>query len=203
MTAGAGPLAVSWWPAPLAPRADGLYVIGIEGDGERQAARRRTRQALCEALAGLYGLDVAQVMIHFSAGRAPAVSFLGGAGGHPPGISISHDGPLSLAAIHMHGLAGIDLMQVRDIPDWRAVARDYLGPHVLAMLDATPGPEQAAALARAWTEREARLKCHGRQLAEWTPEPLPAQCHQLALPAGFVGTACAHTIAPRQQAGAS
>jgi 4'-phosphopantetheinyl transferase len=203
MNAGAGQFAVNWWPAQLAPRADGLYVIGVQGDGERQAARRRTREALCEALAMLYGLDVAQIMIHFSAGRAPAVSFLDAAVGPAPGISISHDGPLSLAAIHLHGLAGVDLMQVREIADWRAVARDYLGPHVLAMLDATPGPARAEALARAWTEREARLKCHGRQLAEWTPEPLPAQCHRLALPVGFVGTVAAHAVGHRQHAGSA
>jgi 4'-phosphopantetheinyl transferase len=201
MNPGASPLAVSWWPAPLAPRADGLYVIGVEGDGERQAARQRTRQALCEALAQLYGLDVEQIMIHFSAGRAPAVSFLSGSGGVAPGISISHDGPLSLAAIHQHGLAGVDLMQVQEIPDWRTVARDYLGEHVLAALDALPAPQRAEALARAWTEREARLKCHGRQLAEWTPEPLPAQCHPLPLPAGFVGTVAAQPVGLRHPHG--
>jgi 4'-phosphopantetheinyl transferase len=180
------PREIAWWPAALAGRADGLYVIGVEGDGERQAARRRIRQALCEALAQLYGLEVEQIMIHFSAGRAPAVSFLQ-ANAVAPGVSISHEGPLSLAAIQQHGLVGIDLMRVQDIPDWRSLARDYLGPHVLAALESTPAPQRAEALARAWTENEARLKCHGRQLSEWIGLMLPARCQPLALPPGFVG----------------
>jgi 4'-phosphopantetheinyl transferase len=182
------PLAIAWWPVPLPQHADGLHVIGVRGDGERQAARLRIRQALCEALAQLYGLAPAQVMIHFSAGRAPAVSFSGAPGLNAPGISISHDGPLSLAAIHRHGPVGIDVMRVQDIPDWPSLARDYLGPAVLASIEATPAPARAGALARAWTEHEARLKCHGRQLSEWDGRSLPARCSALNLPEGFAGT---------------
>jgi 4'-phosphopantetheinyl transferase len=185
---------VCWWPGALAPRDDGLYVIGVRGDGERQAARTRTRQALCEALAQLYGLQPAQIMIHFSAGRAPAVSFLEAPDVVAPGISISHDGPLSVAAIHQHGLVGVDLMRVQDVPDWRAVARDYLPPHVLDRLEASAPGQRALLLARAWTEHEARLKCHGRQLGEWNGLALPAHCHELALPDGFVGVVAAHVI---------
>ena len=188
------PVPVCWWPCSLAPRDDGLYVIGVRGDGERQAARRRTRQALCEALALQYGLQVAQIMIHFSAGRAPAVSFLEAPDAVAPGISISHDGPLSVAAIHQHGLVGVDLMRVHEVPDWRAIARDYLPPHVLDRLEAAPPGERALLLARAWTEQEARLKCHGRQLSEWNGMALPAQCHALALPEGFVGVVAAQAL---------
>lgn len=193
------PVEVAWWPAQLAPREDGLYVIGVRGDGERQAARRRTRQALCEALAQLYGLAVDQIMIHFSAGRAPAVSFLGAAGMTPPGISISHDGPLSVAAIHTRGLAGVDLMRVQEAPDWRQVARDYLPPHVLDLLEASAPERRPALLARAWTEHEARLKCHGRQLTEWSGLALPARCHELVLPEGFVGVVAAFVLERTRQ----
>jgi 4'-phosphopantetheinyl transferase len=190
-------LPVCWWPGSLAPRDDGLYVIGVRGDGERQAARRRARQALCEALAQLYGLQVAQIMIHFSAGRAPAVSFLEAPQAVAPGISISHDGPLSVAAIHQHGLVGVDLMRVQEVPEWRAVARDYLPPHVLDRLEAAAPGERALLLACAWTEQEARLKCHGRQLGEWNGMSLPAQCHELALPEGFAGMVAAHALRGR------
>jgi 4'-phosphopantetheinyl transferase len=187
-------LPVCWWPGALAPRGDGLYVVGVSGSGDRQAARRRTRQALCEALAQLYGLQVAQIMIHFSAGRAPAVSFLEAPDVVPPGISISHDGPLSVAAIHQHGLVGVDLMRVQEVPDWRAIARDYLPPHVRDRLNASTPDQRPQLLARAWTEHEARLKCHGRQLSEWTGLALPAQCHELALPEGFVGVVAARAL---------
>jgi 4'-phosphopantetheinyl transferase len=188
------PLPLSWWPQALAPRGDGLYVIGVRGDGERQLARRRVRQALCEALAQLYGLQVAQIMIHFSAGRAPAVSFLEAPAAIPPGISISHDGPLSVAAIHQHGPAGVDLMRVQDVPDWRAIARDYLAPHVRDQLESASPSQRPLLLAQAWTEMEACLKCHGRQLGEWTGQALPALCSELALPDGFAGMVAAYTL---------
>jgi 4'-phosphopantetheinyl transferase len=179
---------VTWWPADLLPNKNGLYVIGVRGSGEREAARRHVREALRQAIAQLYGLDCADIMIHFSAGVSPAVSFSRLTATPPPGISISHDGPLSLAAIHLHGPVGVDLMQVQEIDDWRTVARDYLGPARLAEIEATPSGQRAAVLAGAWTEHEARLKCHSRQLGEWAGVQLPAQCRPLDLPAPFVGT---------------
>lgn len=185
---------VCWWPGQLAPREDGLYVIGVEGTGERQLARRLTRQALCEALAQLYGLDVAQIMVHFSAGRAPAVSFAGAPHVAAPGISISHDGTLSVAAIHQHGLVGVDLMRVRDVPEWQEIARDYLPPHVREQLEIAAPAQRALLLANAWTEQEARLKCHGRQLSEWNGQALPARCRSLALPDGYVGVVAAYAL---------
>lgn len=178
---------VTWWPGTLSPSADGVHVIGVRGSGDREAARLEIRQALHEAIAQLYGCSPADIMIQFSPGVSPAVSFPRSAGTRPPGISISHDGAISLAAINLGGPVGIDVMQVQDIDDWRTVARDYLGPATLSELEAAAASQRAGALARAWTEHEARLKCHGRQLAEWTVAPLPALCRSLELPAPFVG----------------
>lgn len=179
---------VSWWPTVLAPRADGLYVIGLTGSGERESARRRIRDALRDAIGQLYGVPPGEIMIQFLPGVSPAVSFPGRADVQAPGISISHDGDVSLAAIHLHGPVGVDVMQVQEIDDWRAVARDYLGAAVVSEIEAVPSRQRGPALARAWTEHEARLKCHGRQLAEWTGTALPAQCCPLDLPAPFAGT---------------
>jgi 4'-phosphopantetheinyl transferase len=190
-------LEVCWWPARLAPRSDGLYVIGVRGDGHRDTARRAIRQALTEALAGLYGLAAGDIMIQISPGVPPAVSFpvgwaleptaLGHAAAAPPGISITHEGPLSLAAIHLHGPVGIDIAQVQDIPDWRALARDYLGPRGLAALDSTPAPQRPRALAQAWAGHEASLKAAGRQLSEWDDELQVGYCHPLSVPEGYAG----------------
>lgn len=182
------PVPVSWWPTMPASRADGLYVIGVSGCGERVAARQQIRDALREAIGQLYGLAAADIMIHFSPGVSPSASFSRPTGVPAPGISISHDGTLSVAAIHLHGQVGIDVMRVQDIEDWREVARDYLGPAALARIGAAPAGQRAAVLAHAWTEHEARLKCHGRQLAEWTGNTVPAECVALDLPAPFAGT---------------
>jgi 4'-phosphopantetheinyl transferase len=203
------PLQVCWWPEQLAPRSDGLYVIGVRGDGDRDAARRAIRQALSEALAGLYDLPPGDIMIHFSPGVPPAVSFpvgwtlestaVGHAAAATPGISITHDGPLSLAAIHLNGPVGIDVAQIIDIPDWRALARDYLGPLAPAALEATPALQRPRALAQAWALHEARLKCAGRQLGEWDETVPEAFCRPLQLAEGYVGAVAVPAAAPRQR----
>jgi 4'-phosphopantetheinyl transferase len=170
----------------------GSCLRGYDGDPamQRGAARAQVRVALREALGQLADLPRDAITIQSTPGRAPTVSYPGRQG-QAPGVSISHDEPLSLAAINLHGPVGIDLMRVREIPDWRAVAHDYLGPHATALLDAILPARRADAFARAWSAHEARLKCHGLQLAEWTPR-LAAQldgchCRELALPAGFAG----------------
>jgi 4'-phosphopantetheinyl transferase len=56
-----------------------------------------------------------------------------------------------------------------DLPDWAAVARDYLGPRVADALQQTPPADRPAAFAQAWCQLEARLKCAGLGLAEWHP----------------------------------
>jgi 4'-phosphopantetheinyl transferase len=183
---------VHWWPARL-PRADaGVFVIGVESDGDRALARRRIRAALCEALAQLAGVPTREIRIDSTPGCAPAASFAGAPARAAPGIAITHEGALSLAAINLNGEAGIDLMRVQDVPDAAIVARDYLGPGLAAELAAMAPGRRAAAFARAWTEREARLKCLGLQLAEWTlasaRQAAPCRCVPLALPDGLVGT---------------
>jgi 4'-phosphopantetheinyl transferase len=173
------------------PRCDGgLHGAEVAPASRRASARARVREVLRAALGELSGLALTEITIQSTPGRAPAVSY-----SRPraitPGISISHDEPLSLAAINLHGPVGVDLLRVQDIPDWRAVAHDYLGPRTAAWLGAQPAACRAAAFARAWSAHEARLKCLGLQLIEWTPglaaELADCHCCDLSLPAGFAG----------------
>jgi 4'-phosphopantetheinyl transferase len=179
---------ILWWPARLAPARAGVVVIGVAGTVSRPAARAAIRAALRGAVAQLAGVPGADVAILSEPGRAPAVSIRGVRG--LPGIAISHDADLSLGAINMDGPVGVDLMRVSEIPDWRAVAHDYLGPAVAAALDATAPALRAGAFAQAWTAREARLKCHGMPLAEWTRQAGELACRDIALvlPPGFAGS---------------
>jgi len=73
-------LAVHAWPGPLPAWEDGLLVISTaspSGDS-RDAARARIRAAACAALAGLLGIDAAQVAVDSQPGSAPRV-LIGGA----------------------------------------------------------------------------------------------------------------------------
>jgi 4'-phosphopantetheinyl transferase len=184
-------LPVRWWTDGAfaeAPAPALTHVIGVRGQPDRATARRTIRAALVDALAQAGNLPAARIRLRGTPGEAPYALL----GARRISLSISHDGDLSVAAFRLDGGAvGIDLMQVADIPDWQAVAHDYLGPACAAALARLPAPARAAAFARAWSEREARLKCRGRQLAEWRSGDdaglAACPCLALAVPDGYVG----------------
>ncbi|MYM33554.1 4'-phosphopantetheinyl transferase superfamily protein [Duganella sp. FT94W] len=180
-------LAVHMWLGPTPAPQDGLFAILIHTDGgpHRDAARRQLRLAAREVLAAVLHVPPDDIGIVSRPGEAPSVVLAGA----PTviGISFSHDERYSLAAINLQGRIGADIQLVQDIPDWQAVARDYLGPAVAAALQATPAAERPAAFTQAWTQREAALKCHAQQLSEWQGD-LPGQAISLILPvAGLTG----------------
>jgi 4'-phosphopantetheinyl transferase len=184
---------VRWWAEDgftIAPAPAPVQVIGVRGQSDRASARRTIRTALVAALAQATGLASERIALCGGPGEAPYALL---DGSRRLSVSISHDGDLSVAALRMDGGAvGIDVMQVTDVPDWEAVARNYLGPACAAALAHVPGPARAAAFARAWSEREARLKCRGLPLGEWRAEDasltLACPCLSLALPDGYVGS---------------
>jgi 4'-phosphopantetheinyl transferase len=182
---------------PQAP-ADGLLVISVrtEGGTQRERARVQVRDAVVEVLAAVLGVPAADISVQARPGQAPSVALAGrDERDGSIGCSFSHEDGLSLAAINLHGDVGVDIMRVAGIPDWLAVARDYLGPGVTADLLALPAEDLPRAFAQAWAANEARLKCEGRQLSEWLPAgsriaaPDQPQVHacSLALPDGFAG----------------
>ena len=163
---------------------DGLLVIGIVPPPSRMEARVRLRQAVREAAAQWLKLDIKAISVESTPGAPPRLLLAGRA----TGLSFSHDEGLSLAAIGLHGAVGIDVMRVQDIPDWFILARDYLGPQVVQELAACPAALRPAALAQAWTAREAALKCAGLPLAEWDGATPACRLHALTLPAPHVAT---------------
>jgi len=184
---------VRWWAEDgftIAPAPAPVQVIGVRGQSDRASARRTIRTALVAALAQATGLPSERIVMCGAPGEAPYALL---DGSRRLSVSISHDGDLSVAALRMDGGAvGIDVMQETDVPDWEAVARDYLGPACAAALARLPAPARAAAFARAWCEREARLKCRGLPLGEWRAEDaslaLACPCLSLALPDGYAGS---------------
>jgi 4'-phosphopantetheinyl transferase len=177
------PVSVSWWPFTALTAPHGILVIGIEGDGDRPRARVRIREAIHDALLNLTG---EAVTLHGAAGAAPWALDLGG---KRIGLSISHEGALSIAAIHLHGAIGVDMLHTQLPADALAVTLDYLGPDAAQALTVAPPEQRPAVFATAWTEHEARLKCLGIDLGEWHDNPLLATCRvaPLELPQGLIG----------------
>jgi 4'-phosphopantetheinyl transferase len=186
-------LPVRWWADgrfEAAPASGAVHVVGVRNQPDRDTARRTIRFALLAALAEASGLPAPSIRLCGAPGEAPYALLDDGRRIH---LSISHDGDVSVAALRLDGgLVGIDLMRVADVPDWQAVARDYLGPACAAALARVPAPARAAAFARAWSGREARLKCLGLPLAEWRADEedrLAAYtCRPLVVPEGYVGS---------------
>jgi 4'-phosphopantetheinyl transferase len=177
------------------PGFPGVTVIGIAGQADRDRARGAIRMALLAELGLMSGLPPERIALHGEPGEAPWALLDAPEGRRLAWLAISHDGELSVAAISLHGAVGIDVTRIMDIPDWQPVARDYLGPKVTNELAKADPRTRASAFARAWSEREARLKCLGWPLAEWTPEAEPVlqacRCAALdfstALADGYVG----------------
>jgi len=188
------PLAICWdGDAGVAPLAEppGLALLGVRGQSAREAARLRIRTALTAALAAHFGIAAGRIALHSPQGVAPWAVVALDAGDRRVALSISHDGDISVAAYSFSGAVGIDVMSISPVPDWWAVARDYLGPEAARKLATRPDGERDAAFAHAWSEHEARLKCLGLQISEWCDERAVAlqacRCFPLALPDGYVG----------------
>lgn len=168
-------------------------VIGIAGQSGRENARRAIRQAIRDELCAMFGVAPERIVLCAEAGQAQAPYALlkMNDGFQRIGLAISHDGALSLAAIRADGAVGIDVMQVTGFPDLDAVARDYLGPEAAAAFAQLAPAERLPAFARAWSGHEARLKCLGRELTEWSAdlerELAACRCLPLALPEGYTG----------------
>lgn len=183
---------VHWVDAavPALP-AEGVTVIGIDGQSDRDTARQAIRAALRTALAAHWAVDEDMVELQSPPGEAPsALVRLAGAPRRIP-LAISHDGALSVGAFAAGNAVGIDISQVVPVPDWEAVARDYLGPDAVEALAALRPAQRDAAFARAWSAHEARLKYFGLQLEEWNTEHAArlrdCRCLELAVPDGYVG----------------
>lgn len=174
------------WPGALPVAQDGVFIISSHTGATRAMARRQIRLAVCQVMAAIWGVGEQQIRLASVAGQAPRLWRDGVASA--AGVSISHDEKLSLAAINLYGAVGIDHLREQIFPDWQQVARDYLGPLVTDQLSQTMSDAQRAlAFARAWSAREASLKCLGLGLSEWQALSTACHCIELALPEGLSG----------------
>ncbi|MBI6595989.1 4'-phosphopantetheinyl transferase superfamily protein, partial [Pseudomonas syringae] len=153
-------------PPESFPRQNVLLVSCVTRPGcARDEARNRIRACVRIAVEQWLELPSGAITFISASGVAPRLLIDGLS---EPGFSISHEAGFSLAAVNLHGAVGVDLMQVQAVPDWHAVALDYLGAEVASVLSGMPESMRAVAFAKAWCRREAFLKLHGLALEEWT-----------------------------------
>ncbi len=183
-------LVVHAWPQGL-PQAladlhdnAGLTVISVTTPpaASRPEARLAIRHALQSTVAAWRGQPLSAITLLSSPGQRVQVM----APGTALNVAISHMPGLSVAAIGTHSAVGVDVMAAGEQalpPDWVQVAHDYLGPLVTATLHQQPNTHRPGAFAQAWVSLEARLKCLGMGLTEWTPALATRlnQCHVVPL----------------------
>lgn len=156
----------------------------------RQHARRHARAALRALVAQALGCGVQDLAVTDERGRAPALRWCG-SGSAPAalagiGLSISHAPGVSLVAWHPGGAVGVDLQPLplgAGLPELLDAAALYLPPGSAAALGRqAPGARAIEAFAECWAAHEARLKCAGRALAEWSPALAAALAGVRAVP---------------------
>ncbi len=176
-------------PGPLFAGQAFVLALATPLSSLRDTARQSARCALRALLAPALGCAPAEVPLQCEPGNAPRLAL------ETPhiGLAIAHEAGLSLVAALRGGRIGIDLMRIEPVPDWEAVARDYLGAEVCERLAQTAAAARPAAFAAAWTRFEAMLKCHGRPLVEYSASPpqlFPnTRSLPLVLPQGYAGYA--------------
>ena len=106
-------------------------------------------------------------------------------------FSISHETGLSIAAVAPDSKVGLDIVLIDPHIDWQSVSQLYMGPQAYLAITNMPPDQQAGHFSLLWACHEARLKCHGIALSEWSPQLertlVDCQVHSLNLPSGYAG----------------
>jgi 4'-phosphopantetheinyl transferase len=76
-------------------------------------------------------------------------------------FNLSHSGGRALCAISQVGELGVDLEQIRPLPDMPALATRVFSPREAHLFFSLPASIQAAAFFTCWTRKEAYLKARG------------------------------------------
>lgn len=153
------PCTFAGWQAPGAPR---VWSLPTPPRAARDVVRALARDALAELLGETIGEPRGKVPLTNLRGEPPR------APDRPDlHLSLSHAEGLSLLACHSAPV-GVDI-QALPVQADAATAALFLGPnwHLAQSVQAQAAPISIA-FAAAWTQHEARLKCAGEPLVEWS-----------------------------------
>jgi 4'-phosphopantetheinyl transferase len=170
-----GPAAVHVWRVALDAAPDAIARLGTTLSPDERARAERFHfdlhrhryiagRAMLRQLLGLYS------------GAAPAdISFRYGSRGKPelaspPSVgdlrfNVAHSGDLALFAFAWNRPVGIDVEQVRDVPEAPTIARSHFTPAEARSIVEATGEELRERFCRIWTRKEAVIKAVGTGLA--------------------------------------
>ncbi len=150
MTTAAALIVVAWPNLPPRPPLGEPVLVRVTTSPLRSIARLQLRAALQKILS--------------TWDPAP--------GAPPVATSFSYCENSGWIALRYGGPVGVDATRFAPFAEMESVARLYLGPAAATAIAASSS-SPARAFALAWTSLEARLKCHGRGVTEWSDLPPP------------------------------
>lgn len=141
--------------------------------------------------------DPASLVFSYGQYRKPALALP--TGERSLQFNLSHSGSLGLLAVTRGRQVGVDVEEVRDLPDLYLIEDRLFAPHELAHQQSRPPEERQLEFFRRWTQREALGKARGTGLDSAAPiatDSVPASSHVLDTwamrpvepAAGYVGT---------------
>ncbi len=150
------------WPElPPLPPPGVPVLIRVDTIQPRQQARQELRAILRQVLSAWSGLPPEQLPLDETT-RGPVLREQ--LDRQDLDISLSYTEGKGWIGLLRAGWIGLDVMQIKRIPEAEAVARIYLGPEAWKTIQQSD--DTALAFAAKWTTLEARLKCLKRGLAE-------------------------------------
>jgi len=129
--------------------------------------REVARALLRDILANYLGTRPDHVPLRLEPGQAPSVA--ASWRGLGLSVSMSYAGGAALIGLCAGARIGLDLVEIVPMPDWDRVARLYLGPDAALRLARMNRADREKGFVLAWAEMEARSKCLGQGLQEWSP----------------------------------
>lgn len=82
-----------------------------------------------------------------------------------PAFNLSHSGELALLAVSRAPTIGIDLEQLRPMPDAGQIAQRFFSPHENEVFQTIPAEQRDEAFFNCWTRKEAYIKAVGEGLS--------------------------------------
>ncbi len=166
-----------------------LLQLRLEEDRERFLLGRGVLRLM---LGGWLGADPADLMLGVGPLGKPRLMGQEAAAAEPaPRFNVSHSGDLILLGFHSRREVGVDVEQLRPVPEWEGIARRCLPPARRQAIGALPAARRDGAFLEEWCRLEAGLKAQGLGVfglgADSGTTPAGTDLWPVALPAGYVG----------------
>lgn len=168
-------------------RQNDVTVIGVDIKlgCTRDHARIQIRQFVTEMIAVALNLTERNIYINSEKGMAPYVMISEGAQQRIVHLSISYEDQFVWAVICSINRVGIDVVKITEAFEWKDTAILYLGKATTQDISVKPAEQQFEFFLKAWASHEARLKCLGLALQEWSEE-LEQQLSSVRCELGYV-----------------